>query len=225
MNDSVINKNAIIDIALSPFVVFGISFSILIWSLVTYFFCSTCAILLVAIAEIVVIVSIVYSIFFRKWWVLLKHLLSLVFISFFIFIAIGIGNIPFSDNLILTDKKFYDEKFKYHTSIDMIDAVDISCKNDTIYGSGPGGGDYRAICIYSINRKQAKLIENELKLDSNFREVSYSEYKNIVSDAKDLNCSNGIIYNNYGYKSGDSMYSYIIISKDKKHMLFCVDYY
>ena len=137
--------------------------------------------------------------------------------------------IAFSQNygpdIVIGDKTFYADKFKYHTSIDIVNDLNIYCKQDTIYGIGPGGGDYRAICIYSGNRKQFKFIENKVKNDSVFQKISFEDFKDIVSETQNFKCSKKITYENYGYKSGGGMYSYIVFPKDKKHMLFCVDYY
>ena len=132
--------------------------------------------------------------------------------------------------IIKGNKEFYVDAFKYHSSLTIANDLEILCKQDTIIGIGPGGGDYMAVCIFSIEKNQTNFIENKLSNDTIYQRVPLSETildGTWVDDHPDLNCSKAITYNEYGYKSEqfNSLYSYIIFSKDKNHMLFCVDYY
>lgn len=207
-----------------PFLVLISIFFLLAGSLISEFYSFYLASILLILALTIIIVSVVYSIVFKKWRLLFKYILIHFFIIPLSVLIIGIS-LPQGPDIISGNENFYANKFKYHTSIDVLNDFDIYCKQDTIYGIGPGGGDYRATCIYSVNKKQVELIEKKLKTDSVFQKVSFDDYKEIILETQNFNCSKKIIYNDSGYKSGNGMYSYIVFSKDKKYMLFCIDYY
>jgi len=184
------------------------------------------------LAVIIGIITIIYSIILKKWRQLIIYI-SVYFILFVLFIMANFM-MAFMMNtgpkIIKGNKEFYADAFKYHSSLTIANDLEILCKQDTIIGIGPGGGDYKAVCIFSIDKNQTNFIENKLNNDTIYQRVPLSETildGTWVDDHPDLNCSQAITYNEYGYKSEhfNSLYSYIIFSKDKNHMLFCVDYY
>jgi hypothetical protein len=224
-----INSKISLIILSKPTLVIACSFSFLVGSLILFFYNLYLGGLLLIIALSVLIISIIYSIIYKKWGMLIIYIsVHIFFFILYIFIGLLFAFIPsLVPQMILGDEVFYKDKFKIHTSIDIVNNLDIYCKQDTIIGIGPGGGDYKAICIFSINKDQIKYIENKLYNDTIFKRVSSVDFQNIIEDTRDLNCASSIIYRDYGYKSGNEslMYSYVIFSKDKSYMLFCVDYY
>ena len=183
----------------------------------------------------IVTISIIHSIILKKW----RQLLLSVFVYFGIFI------IYFFVNLILAfmvptppfvaNNDFYVQKFEYHTSLNISKDLKIICKTDTIKSLGPGGGDYSAGCIFSIDKNQVNFIKKKLESDTIYKSGTFSDQsitkhsldKYLLNDIKGLKCSKNIIYNESYYKSerGSGMFTYIFFSNDNKYMLFCIDYF
>ena len=183
----------------------------------------------VGIAFIIMIAPIIILIRTRNWGMLIVYLIMyfFLFIVFILFLLafVVIGGVSGPTDMI-GDKQFYNEHFERHTAIQNL-KLKVYCKEDTIIGIGPGGGDYSAICIFQIDKNQVKKIENKFINDTGFIKLQGSELNNIIEQSKDLKCKRNISFFEYGYKSNirSGVYdAYFIFSKDKKYLLFYIFY-
>lgn len=116
---------------------------------------------------------------------------------------------------------FYKQKFKEHTNIDLNFSVDIPCKTDTIIGVGPGGGDFSAYCVFTMDKEDVLAIENELKNDSISSIVNTSH-----SEFNEFDCSSfGEIDKVYQNNIRGDMESKISFSKDRTSISFQLYYW
>lgn len=191
-------------------------------------FIANLGLVLVGVAIIIMIASVVFTIWLKKWGRLIIYLLIHAFlIIVYVFAVFIIAFAPeLSPKVMIGDKQFYNEHFERHTSLQNT-KLDVYCKQDTIIGIGPGGGDYSAICIFQVNENQVKEIENRFSNDTNFVKLDISEFEYIIKESTDLNCSQNITYGKYGYKSmiRFDLESYFVFSKDKNYLLFYISYW
>jgi hypothetical protein len=176
---------------------------------------------LVLVAIIIMIAPVVYTIRLKKWDRLVVYLLIYAFLPVFCLIALTPVLAP---GPMIVDKKFYNEHFESHSSLQNI-KLNVYCKQDTIFGIGPGGSDFSAVCIFRVNKNQVKKIENRFRNDTSFVKLEISKFEYIIKESKDLNCSENIKYGKYGYKSmiRSDLESSFVFSKDKNYLLFYID--
>ena len=124
-----------------------------------------------------------------------------------------------SPQLILGNEFFYKQKFKEHTDLDLNFSFDISCKTDTIIGIGPGGGDFSAICLFTMDKQNVIYIENSLKNDTTVSLINSSDFS-------ESHCSYSLFFDNiYQCNRRNDLESTISFSKDRKSILFKLDYW
>jgi len=191
-------------------------------------FIGNLGLVLVGVAIIIMIASVVFTIRLKKWGRLIIYLLiHAVFLIVYVFAFFIIAFAPeLGPKVMIGDKQFYNEHFERHTSLQNT-KLDVYCKQDTIIGIGPGGGDYSAICIFQVNENQVKEIENRFSNNTSFVKLEISEFEYIIKESTDLNCSQNITYGKYGYKSmiRFDLESYFVFSTDKNYLLFYISYW
>lgn len=123
---------------------------------------------------------------------------------------------------IVGNESFYNQKFKDHTGIALNSEFTLACKNDTIIGGGPGGGDISAMCIFEIERETVLAIEKKLMIDSVSLLVPTINIERfeVCNNYEDI-----VIDKTFENIIGDSMESTISFSKDRKFILFQLYYW
>ena len=182
-------------------------------------------------AIIIMIASVLYSIWLKNWGKLFFYLLihAVVLIIYFIgFVVIAIAIEGPGSKVINGDNEFYYNLFERHTSMNNTN-LDIYCKQDTIYGIGPFGQDFTAFSIFKVDENQVEEIENEFRNNTTIIKSRVSEFQSLqyaIENSKDVECGHDISYEDYGYTSmiGDDLRAYFILSKDKDYLLFYVRY-
>ena len=123
---------------------------------------------------------------------------------------------------IVGSEFFYKQKFKEHTDIDLNYSFDITCKTDTIFGGGPGGGDISAMCVFTMNKEDVVEIENTLINDT----LSFITTNLSQSVFSECNFEGELIIDKtYQNIIGDSMESTISFSKDRNYIVFELYYW
>lgn len=162
--------------------------------------------------------SVLHSIYKKKWIRLIISFLSYLFM-FVIYVCVLFIVSQSQDNIIVGNNSFYINKFNENLDISLPLDTKIICKNDTIIGIGPGGGDYTASCIFKANYKDFIRIQRSIMKDSSFHKISIeeAEWTNDFS----IKCLKTIEFSK-AYRAGGSC---IIFSKDNKHIIFSLSYY
>jgi hypothetical protein len=162
--------------------------------------------------------SVLHSIYKKKWIRLIISFLSYLFMLV-IYVCVLFIVSQTQENIIVGNNSFYINKFNENLDISLPLDTKIICKNDTIIGIGPGGGDYTASCIFKTNYKDFIRIQRSIMKDSSFHKISIEEAE-WTSDFS-IKCLKTIEFSK-AYRAGGSC---IIFSKDNKHILFSLSYY
>jgi uncharacterized membrane protein YidH (DUF202 family) len=207
-----------------PIYVNIVNILLIITSSILLFTQESIALFLVAIAMLLMIISLVHSIVTKKW----KRLFSYIFIDTLLaismlFVILVIGFLK--PNIIIGTEKFYANRLQNHISFDYNNDLKIVCKKDTIYGIGPGGSDYNANCLYKITNSQASYLINKLNEDNNYERIKVENFKQDIN-LKELSCNKNIDFEEYGYDlaNSNSMCS-LIFSKNKQYVLLYISYF
>lgn len=178
-----------------------------------------------SLSIILMIVSFVEALFAEKW---LKGFLYFIFystITLFAFLLVAMS-IAMGPRIIQGTTDFYNQKLNYHLNQESQIDLRTKCKQDSIYGIGPGGGDYSASCIFILEGDDYKNLISFIDASEEFKKMNIIEFDHQI-DLNELGCAKNIKFKNIGYQSVNSsmLYSKIVISSNNKYCYFNLDYF
>ena len=210
---------------IKPIIAIPIILTLLIGGIYVSDISETLGIGLSSLSIILMIVSFVEALFAKKW---LKAFLYFIFystITFFAFILVVVS-VAMGPQIIQGTTDFYNQKLNYHLKEEGKIDLKTKCKQDSIYGIGPGGGDYSASCIFILEGDDYKNLISLVNTSEEFKKMNIIEFDHQIN-LNELDCAKNIKFKNVGYQSvnGSMMYSKIVVSADNKYCYFNLDYF
>ena len=171
------------------------------------------------------LISFIEALISKRW---IKGFLYFIFygflfIVFIITVFVGYTMVP--DEISGTDD-FYNDKLNYHLELDRSMNLSTLCRQEKIFGIGPGGGDYNAACLFALDSKEYKTLMSKIQASNSFKKNNITKFDHTI-DLNELECTNSLMFKKIGYQSvnnGD-LYAEIVMTLDNKYCLFKLHYF